>query len=422
MIKSSVAKGSATAPPSKSYTHRALILGALTNSEFLLRNPLISDDTKATLDALYAFGTEFRSVSSGIAIHCEQLRKAAGVVDARNSGTTIRLMTGVASLLPFETTMTGDDSLVRRPMGPLVDALVELGAKADYLGKPGCPPLRVSGPITGGKTEIRADVSSQFVSSLLIATTQKKGETEILLKGSLRSKPYVGLTLELLKDFGASVDVRASSYHVRGEQILERETYTVPGDYSSAAFPLAAAAITGGDVTVKNLVRESPQGDRAMVDMLSSFGASITVKEDSVRVTADPSNLEGCELDVRDTPDLFPIVAVIGAAARGRTVIGGGENLRQKESDRIHTTTSFLRRMGADIQATDDGCIINGGTRLHGADVETEGDHRIFMAAAVAGLAASSDTTIHDTESFRVSYPGFLRDMHQLGCRIKVGR
>jgi len=382
----------------------------------------MSDDTKATLDALYAFGTEFRSVSTGIAIHCEQLRKPAGVIDARNSGTTIRLITGVASLLPCETTLTGDDSLVRRPMGPLVDALVSLGANARFLGRPGCPPLVISGPIAGSRAEIRGDVSSQFVSSLLIACSQKKGDTEIHVKGELRSEPYVGITLELLRDFGGAVEQRAGIYHVRGEQSLQRESYTVPGDFSSAAFPLAAAAITGGDVTVRNLARKSPQGDRAIVDILSCFGASVTVKEDSIRVVSDPADLEGCEIDVRNTPDLFPIAAVIGSVARGRTTIGGGEGLRHKESDRIATTTGFLRRMGADASPTDDGCIINGGTRIHGAEVETEGDHRIFMAAAVAGLVATTDTTINDSDSYKISYPGFMRDMHQLGCRMRVRR
>jgi 3-phosphoshikimate 1-carboxyvinyltransferase len=421
-VKSSSPKGTITAPPSKSYTHRALILGALTHSDFLLSNPLMSDDTKATLDALYAFGTEFRSVSNGIAVHCEQLRKAAGVIDARNSGTTIRLVTGLASLLPHETTLTGDDSLIRRPMGPLAEALESLGATVKYLGKPGCPPLKINGPITGSKVAIRGDISSQFVSSLLIACSQKDGDTEISLKGTLTSKPYVGITLELLKLFGGDVEERAGFFKVKGNQKLKRDSYTVPGDYSSAAFPLAAAAITGGDVTVKNLARDSPQGDRAIVDILSNFGAEVTVREESTRVASDPSRLHGCELDVLDTPDLFPIAAVIASVAQGKTLITGGRNLRQKESDRIATTTGFLSSMGADIKATDDGCIVNGVNQLHGAQIHTEGDHRIFMAAAVAGLIANSDTIIDEGESFAVSYPGFLRDLHQLGCRVRVRR
>ncbi len=422
MIKSSTPKGTITAPPSKSYTHRALILGAMTHSDFLLVNPLMSDDTRATLDALYAFGTEFRSVSKGVAIHCERFRKPSSVIDARNSGTTIRLVTGLASLFPFQTTLTGDASLVKRPMGPLVEALEGLGASASYLGAKGCPPIKIAGPITGKMTEIRGDVSSQFVSSLLIACTQKVGDTEVRLKGRLRSRPYVGITLELLRDFGTSVEERSGEYVVKGEQKLAKESYTVPGDFSSAAFPLAGAVITGGNVTVKNLARDSPQGDRALIQILSGFGADVTVREASVQATADPSRLHGCELDVSDTPDLFPISAVVASLSEGKTVITGGGNLRQKESDRIATTTRFLSDMGADISGTEDGCVVNGVRRLRGATIHTEGDHRIFMAAAIAALAASSDTVIEDTGSFSVSYPGFLRDLHQLGCRVKVKR
>jgi len=382
----------------------------------------MSEDTKATVDALYAFGTEFRSVHDGIAIHCEKLRKSAGVIDAHNSGTTMRLVTGIAALLPSETVLTGDASLSRRPMAPLVDALIGLGAKANYLGERGCPPLKISGPIKGNRTEIKADVSSQFISSLLIACTQKNGDTDIVLNGKIRSGPYVEITLELLRAFGATVEQADQTYHIMGDQQLSKDTYSVPGDYSSAAFPLAAAAVTSGDVTVKNLDPESPQGDMAIVDILANFGASVTARGNSVSVSGSSSKLRGCELDVRNTPDLFPVVAVLGSVARGRTVIRGGESLRHKESDRIVTTTSFLRRMGADIDPTDDGCVISGGGRLHGAEIVTEGDHRIFMAGVVAGLAASSDTTIRDSESYAVSYPGFLRDMHQLGCWMKVTR
>ncbi len=372
------------------------------------------------MDALYALGTEFRSNSTGIAIHCEQLRRAAGVIDARNSGTTIRLMTGIASLLDSETTLTGDESLIRRPMGPLVDALVALGAEASYLSKAGCPPLKIRGPIRGSEVTIRGDVSSQFISSLLIACSQKEGDTDIQITGSLRSRPYVGITLDLLREFGGTVEERSSAYRIKGTQTLICDSYTVPGDYSSAAFPMCAAAITGGDVTVKNLARNSPQGDRAIVDVLGWFGAQITVRESSIRVTSDPANLHACELDVTDTPDLFPIAAVVASIAKGRTVITGGGNLRQKESDRIAMTADFLSKMGGDIRPTTDGCVINGVDRLHGAEVHTAGDHRIFMAATVAGLAATSDVTIDEAESFAVSYPGFLRDLHQLGCRVRV--
>jgi 3-phosphoshikimate 1-carboxyvinyltransferase len=380
-----------------------MVLGALTHSHFSLINPLMSEDTRATLDALYALGTEFRSNSKGILIHCDKFRRAPGVIDAKNSGTTIRLMAGIASLLPEETTLTGDESLARRPMGPLVEALSQLGARCQYLGNPGRPPLKITGPVTGNRAEISGDISSQFVSSLLIACSQKSGDTEIILKGQLRSRPYVDITLQMLREFGAEVEEKDPRFFVKGTQRLARETYTVPGDYSSASFPLVAAAITGGEVTVRGLDLDSPQGDKAILEHLHSFGARVSLGKDSAKVSG--GELKGTEIDVRHTPDLFPVLAVLGSVASGRTVLKGGENLRAKESDRI---------------ARDDGCEVVGGDKLHGTTVQTEGDHRILMAAAIAGLVSSSEIRIDDNDSFNVSYPGFLRDMHQLGCRMEL--
>jgi 3-phosphoshikimate 1-carboxyvinyltransferase len=397
-----------------------MVLGALTHGQFSLRHPLSSEDTKATLDALYALGTEFRTTADGLAIHCEKLRRAVGTIDARNSGTTIRLMSGVAALLPAKTILTGDESLVKRPMGPLVDALTQLGAKCQYLSAKGKPPLSIEGPMSGSNAEIQGDVSSQFVSALLIACTQKPGETRIKLKTPLRSGPYVDITLEMIREFGGEVEEKRDGFHLQGEQGLSLEAYTVPGDYSSASFPLTAAAITGGSVTVRNLEPESAQGDRAIVKHLKAFGAKVTVGKDWVKVEGD--RLQGTSIDVRHTPDLFPVLCVLGSVAEGSTKISGGENLREKESDRIASTTSFLKSMGASIVPTKDGCEITGTKKLHGASVQTQGDHRILMAAAVAALGASSETRIDDDSSYSVSYPGFIRDMHQLGCRMAVVR
>ncbi len=397
-----------------------MVLGALTRSHFTLHNPLVADDTIATLDALHALGAEIRNDASGMRIHCDTLRAPHRVIDAKNSGTTARLVSGLVSLFASPATLTGDESLLRRPMGPLMDALAQLGASHAYLGRSGCLPLTITGPIERPSAEIVGDVSSQFVSSLLIACTQKKGDTAIRVKGMLRSRPYVDITLGILREFGAHIDESNQMFTIPGNQQLVRESYSVPGDFSSASFPLAAAAITGGSVTVRNLDIASPQGDRAIAEHLGSFGARVAVSAESVGVSA--GRLEGTEIDVRHTPDLFPILAVLGSVARGETVLKGGETLREKESDRIATTTTFLRDMGANIEATQDGCRIVGVERLHGAVVQTQGDHRILMAAAVAGLASTSDTRIEDDASFKISYPGFVRDMHQLGCRLEVRR
>jgi len=395
-----------------------MVLGALTHSNFTLLNPLLAEDTIATLDALHALGTEIRSSSTGMKIHCEELRQPYGVIDAKNSGTTMRLVAGLASLLPSTTRLTGDESLIRRPMGPLADALVQLGAKCEYLGKRGNPPLAITGPIDKSSAEIPGDISSQFISSLLIACTQKKGDTTLRIKGEQRSRPYVDLTLSMIREFEGHVEEADRVFTIPGAQRLARESYLVPGDFSSASFPLVAATVTGGDVTVRNLDSRSPQGDKAIIDHLRSFGAKVTLSPNSVR--ASGGRLMGTEIDVRQTPDLFPILAVLGSVAEGRTVLRGGETLRAKESDRIATTTTFLEQMGANIIATEDGCKIEGVDRLHGATVQTFGDHRILMAAAVAGLVSTTETKIDDNESFKVSYPGFLRDMHQLGCRLVV--
>jgi 3-phosphoshikimate 1-carboxyvinyltransferase len=418
VIRSSTARGTVTAPPSKSYTHRAMVLGALTRDRFTLKNPLLSDDTKATLEALAALGTEVNVQAGQIRLDCQELKPPRGVVDARNSGTTLRLMSGVASLLDSPVTLTGDASLVRRPMAPLVDALRQLGAHCTYIGQQGRPPLKIRGPITGAKAEIDGGVSSQFVSSLLIACTQKASGTELRMKGAITSRPYVDITLDMLRQFDSRVEETPSGFDIQGGHRLRRDAYTVPGDYSSAAFLLAAGAITGGAVTVRQLDAETAQGDRAILGHLGQFGAKVSRTANTATVSG--ARLVGTEIDVGDTPDLFPVLAVVGAVAEGRTSLKGGVNLKEKESDRIATTTKFLQDMGARIKPKEDGCEIIGVPKLAGADVDTPGDHRILMAATVAALGSGTETVIDDEESFKVSYPGFVRDLHQLGCRVEV--
>ena len=353
-----------------------------------------------------------------VKLKCDELTAPRGVIDARNSGTTIRLMSGIVSLLSSPVTLTGDASLKRRPMEPLVNALRRLGAECTYIGQQGRPPLRIKGPITGARTTIEGGVSSQFVSSLLIAGVLKESGMDISIDGAITSRPYVDITLEMLRQFGAAVEEVGSTFVIPGGQRLRRETYTVPGDYSSAAFLFTAGAVTNGAVTVRRLDESSAQGDRAILDFLRRFGAKVSRTGNTATVSG--GKLSGTDIDVGDTPDLFPILAVVGTIAEGRTTLTGGRNLRTKESDRIATTTRFLQDMGARIRPTDDGCEIIGVPKLTGARVETQGDHRILMAATVAALVSGNETVIEDDESFRVSYPGFVRDLHQLGCRVEV--
>lgn len=413
-----VARGTVRAPPSKSYTHRALLLAALSRGSCRIRRPLLSEDTEATAAGVEAFGAEVDRSSDELRVRSHGLQVPAKEVDARNSGTTLRLLTGTASLVEGPTVLTGDESLRKRPMGPLLDALGGLGASARSVSGNGRPPVEVRGFLRGGDVSIPGTVSSQFVSSLLLACPLASQDTHLTVVPPVRSEPYVEITLRMLAAFGGHVAARGNEYRIAGRQSLAPRDVDVPGDFSSAAFPFVAAAITGGDVTVEGLDAALPQGDRAVLDLLRAFGAHVEARAGRIRVRG--GELTAHTVDLNDTPDLFPVLAVLATQARGESRFLNGAHLRLKESDRIETTTAFLRAMGADITATEDGCVVRGPSKLHGAFVESQGDHRILMAAAVAGLAADDIVDISDPWCFRVSYPTFLDDLRVLGAPGEV--
>jgi len=410
------AEGIVLSSPSKSYTHRAMTLALLADGESVLRRPLLGEDTLATLDAVTAFGGK---VARNDALHITggHLRCPEKIIDVKNSGTTIRLMAGVASLLSCETTLTGDDSIRRRPMQPLIDALGMMGVRCESTRGNGMAPLIVRGPNLGKRTEIRGDVSSQFISSLLISSAVKEVDTEIVLTTPLKSKPYVDITMEMMARFGANCRSTEQGFLVRGGQRYLPQDYTVPGDFSSAAFPLAAGALTG-KVTVRNLDPQDAQGDRAFLKILESLGAKVEWAGDSI--TCSSAELVATDIGLGDAPDLFPMAAVMCAFAKGESRIYDAAHVRLKESDRISATTLFLKDMGADIRETEDGCVIRGGRPLHGTHVNSFNDHRILMAAAVAALRASGETIIGDGDCHRISYPDFVSDMLSLGAKMEM--
>jgi len=303
-------------------------------------------------------------------------------------------------------------------MGPLLDALYGLGADARSLGGDGRPPLHVRGPLLGGEVSISGSVSSQFLSSLLLACPLAPGATTLHVLPPILSEPYVDVTRHMMHVFGAAVEARGNDFAIPGGQRYFPADFVVPGDFSSAAFPLVAAAITAGDVTVDGLDLAAPQGDRKIADILGAFGASVAQRPDAVRVRG--GSLEAQTVDVSATPDLFPVLAVLATQARGTSRFVNGAQLRIKESDRIETTVAFLRAMGADVAGTPDGCVVRGPAALTGAEVDSQGDHRILMAAAVAGLVAGGPVEITDPWCFRVSYPSFLDDLRALGAEMEV--
>lgn len=410
--------GRVRAPPSKSYTHRAFLLATLSGGPCRIEDPLLSEDTEATLAALEALGARTNRSPGVVRITCPERHVPAKEIDARNSGTTLRLLSGVVALLDGTTVLTGDASLRQRPMGPLVAALNELGARVRALGPEGRSPIEVTGPLQGGPVTVPGSVSSQFLSSLLIACPLAPRATELRVTPPILSEPYVEITQFMLRRFGVDVEAGGMWYRIPGRQRYEPTDFAVPGDFSSAAFPLVAAVLSSGDVTVEGLDPSMPQGDRRIVEILAGFGAEVTSTADAIR--ARGGILRAQAVDLGATPDLFPVLAVLATQAEGESRFVNGAHLRLKESDRIESTVAFLKAMGADVHGTPDGCVVRGPTRLHGAKVDAHGDHRILMAAAVAGLAAREGTDITDPWAFRVSYPTFLDDFRAMGGDLEV--
>ena len=416
-VRRSEIGGTLSASPSKSYTHRAMVLGLLGKGTSKLDNVLLGGDTLATLGAVRKLGGTVTFEGDRCVIDGGHLECPDDVINAENSGTTIRIVAGIASLLPCHTVLTGDDSIRRRPMQPLISALRELGVECYSTRGNGLAPLVVRGPNNGSETHIPGDISSQFISSLLISSPLKDMDTDIHITTDLKSRPYVEITMDMMSRFGVHCSESEDTFHVPGGQTYRAQDYVVPGDFSSAAFPLAAGALAGG-TTVTRLDPQDRQGDRSFVEILQGFGAEVRQEEGTVSVRS--GQLRGMEIDLADAPDLFPIVAVVATQAKGVSTIINAEHVRFKESDRIASTVKFLTDMGAHVEERKDGCVIHGPCRLTGTNVEPLGDHRILMAAAVAGLVAEGETIIGDGDCFKISYPRFVKDMVQLGASMEA--
>lgn len=416
-IQRSNVKGTVNAPPSKSYTHRAIAIAAL-SKKAQVNNPLISEDTKATIRASEAFGASIESTKDSFIIRGfeGEPKTPDNVIDVANSGTTLRIMTAVASLANGATVLTGDASIRARPNTPLLNALNDLGAEAFSTRNNGMAPVVVRGKMRGGRTYIDGSISSQFISALLVACPFAQNETSIFIKGELKSRPYVNITINMLKDAGAKVriDDRVNSFTIPPDQKCNVKSYNVPGDFSSASYMMAAGALCG-EITIKNLF-PSEQGDEALINILGEMGAHISWDKKKGEVKVSKSELKGIVVDVGKTPDLVPTLAVLGAASEGTMVINNAEHVRYKETDRLHAITVELKKMGVDITEEKDRLIIKGG-RMKGAEVHGWDDHRIVMALAVAGLVAG-ETTIDAIESVSISYPGFFEEIKKVGAVI----
>ncbi len=407
IIRPSILAGTVTAPPSKSYTHRAIILASLANGISIIRMPLISDDTKATIEACRLLGVNIRLKGTNLEIEGTNgnfpQKNSTTEINCGLSGTTIRLMTGVAAMSPTKVILTGEKRLRERPIGELVKTLKSLGVNITASGNNQFPPVTVKrGNFSGGRRIISGNTSSQFISSLLLIAPFGRKDT-MLTVDDLKSAPYVDITIDMMKTFGVEVQKKGNLYKVKAGQKYQAQKYTVEGDYSSASYFFAASAITGSKITVKNLNKHSVQGDKYFLEIIKQM----------------KNDLSNRNINMGNFPDIVPSVAIVAANSYGTTVIENVDHLRLKETDRIAAIACELRKMNVDVRGKKDSLIIQGG-KLKGTHINTYNDHRIAMSFAVAGLAADGETIINNAEVVNKSYPDFWKDLKKLGAKIEI--
>ncbi len=390
ILKQSELNGTVSAPPSKSAAHRALICSFLAGGG-TVKPILNSKDMQATAGVIKA------------------LENGEKMLDCIESGSTLRFMIPVAAAKGASVVFTGSGRLPERPIGEYLELLPQHGVSCKSEGG---LPLEISGRLSNGSYAVSGNVSSQYITGLLLALAALEGDSAVLLKTPLESRPYVDMTVKVMADFGVEIRETEFGWLIHGGQSFRKMNYTVEGDWSQAAFFLAAGAL-GGNVTVTGLDSNSAQGDKAILDVLKAFGAEIALNGNSAECRK--SELKGTVVNASDIPDLVPIIAVLAAYAKGKTVISGAERLRYKESDRIESVVSNLRKMGADVEETADGMVIHGGKALFGAVLDGYNDHRIVMAFSIAALFAQGETVISDANSINKSYPSFFEDYNRLG-------
>ena len=419
----SVLNGEVLAPPSKSYTHRAVVMASLAE-QTIVKRPLLSADTAATIRACEALGAVIREKGDSLIVDGVKGKPSVpdSIIDVANSGTTLRLLMAVSALCDGTTVLTGDDSIRTRPNTPLIDVLNQLGASVISTRDNGMAPIEVRGPMTGGEAVMDGSISSQFFSALLMACPLCRTRTVVKVDGELKSRPYVEITIEMLESAGIEIELVEDdkghlSFIIPPNQSYELTEYTVPGDFSSASYLLAAGALAGGGITVGGLY-PNKQGDAAIIPILQDMGANLEWDQERGEVRVNKSQLTGVTVDVGMTPDLVPTLAVLGALSGGEMVIENAGHVRYKETDRLHAMTVELGKMGVDITEEPDRLVIRGGG-LHGARVSGWHDHRIVMALTVAGMVAG-DTVIDTAESVDISYPGFFEAMKSLGGDITL--
>ncbi len=417
-VEKSKLSGNLICPPNKSYTHRAIFLASLAGNNSKVDNVLFSADTYATINACKNFGAKIEKENSSIIV-----KKSIGEgifvpeINAENSGTTIRIASGIASLFSEETTLTGDSSLQKRPMQPLLNALESIGAKCSSTD--GKPPIKITGKIRGGDVTIPGNFSSQFISALLISAPLTEKGVNLVIEGNLVSKPYLDATISTMRHFGVTVQtlIPYKRYNIT-PQIYKPSTFTVPIDFSSLALLLSAAVLCGENFVIHGSIGNLPHGDEVFIDILEQIGVKVTIEDDKISIQS-PEKLNGGRFDLSNSPDLLPPLAILSLKTSNPIEIVNVKHARLKETDRISIVARELVKLGIRVEEKEDGLILNMTDNIKGGTLNAENDHRLFMAFCIAGMYVG-DCTVTDPESVKVSYPNFIEEMNKIGAKISI--
>lgn len=401
-------------PGSKSYTNRALLIAGLTDGECRLEKPLVSDDTKYMIRALRAFGVPVQEEKEAFIVSGKGGKLSVPNEDIfiGNAGTAMRFLTTLSVLAPGKTRLDGDERMRERPLADLLDCLTQMGVQAISANGNGCPPIEIAGgEVPGGDISLAGDKSSQYLTSILLSAPYFKNDTCINIQGDLTSKSYADITLDIMKTFGVHVENESyQRFTVKAGDRYKAQTYRVESDWSSATYFLAAAAVTGGEVTLKDINSDSVQGDAQFTSVLEQMGCCVEKKSHSLHLKGNP--LRGITINMNNMPDAVQTLAVTALFAEGETVIQGIGNLRIKETDRISALANELSRLGAGVEAGEDYLVIQPGN-YSGAEIETYNDHRMAMSFAVAGLRIPG-VHIKNPKCVEKSFPDFFQQFENL--------
>jgi 3-phosphoshikimate 1-carboxyvinyltransferase len=421
-IHPSQLKGIIQAPASKSSMQRACAAALLAKGTSTIYNPGHSNDDQAALGIIQKLGAVVEVERSELRVQSRGVNPIANEIDCGESGLSIRMFTPIVALSDKEITINGSGSLETRPMDFFDEVLPQLGVQ--FKSNEGKLPMTVKGPLVPANIEVDGSLSSQFLTGLLMAYSAAGAkDVSIKVKG-LKSRPYIDLTLDVMKEFGMLVPENRnyeefifSADQTQDTPSGERTPYTVEGDWSGGAFLLVAGAIAGS-ITIRGLNLSSTQADRSVMDAMMSANAAIAMEAKGIQ--SHPGGLRGFEFDATDCPDLFPPLVALAAYCKGESRIKGVRRLKHKESNRAVTLQDEFDLMGVRIAFDDDIMIIHGGGEVKGADVHSHHDHRIAMACAVAALGANSETVIEESQAVRKSYPDFFNDLKSLGANVSL--